>query len=90
MSKQILSTVSRFAASCISRFNILTFFLGSSYEECRAESVALHLSLDPRSVQIFGHSGEDIQHIKYISWLHMAHGGNTLRKLKGKLTLLII
>jgi len=56
-------------------YNTIFTTIGSSYEECRAESVALHLSLDPRSVQIFGHSGEDIQHIKYISWLHMAHGG---------------
>jgi len=49
--------------------------IGSAYEECRAECVALHLSLVPGVPEIFGYTGESVDHIRYINWLTMAHSG---------------
>lgn len=49
--------------------------VGSSYEECRAECVALHLCLVPGVPEIFGYSGEAVDHIIYVNWLTMAHSG---------------
>merc|ERR1719445_2617399 len=47
--------------------------LGSSYEECRAECVGLHLCLEPGVCEIFGHSGAEAEDIKYANWLSMVH-----------------
>jgi len=49
--------------------------LGSSYEECRAECVGIHLCLEPGVTEIFGHSGAAAEDIKYINWLSMIHDG---------------
>ena len=49
--------------------------LGSSYEECRAECVGIHLCLEPGVTEIFGHSGAEAKDIKYVNWLSMAHAG---------------
>jgi len=49
--------------------------LGSSYEECRAECVGLHLCLEPGVVEIFGHSGSDVPDIQYANWLSMVLAG---------------
>jgi len=49
--------------------------LGSSYEECRAECVGIHLCLEPGVVGIFGHTGAQAEDIKYVNWLSMAHAG---------------
>jgi len=49
--------------------------LGSSYEECRAECVGIHLCLEPGVCEIFGHSGAEAEDIKYVNWLSMAHAG---------------
>ena len=39
--------------------------------ECRAECVGLHLCLEAGVCEIFGHSGADIEDIKYCNWLSM-------------------
>jgi len=49
--------------------------IGSSYEECRAECAGLHLCLVPGVAQIFGLSGEEAEHSKYINWFSMALAG---------------
>merc|ERR1712012_1489748 len=49
--------------------------IGSSYEECRAECVGLHLCLEAGVCDIFGHSGADIEDIKYANWLSMVLAG---------------
>ena len=49
--------------------------LGSSYEECRAECVGLHLCLEPGVTEIFGHSGQQAEDIKYVNWLYMVWSG---------------
>lgn len=49
--------------------------LASTYEECRAECVGLYLSLLPRVLSIFGHSGQDADDIIYINWLNMVRSG---------------
>merc|ERR1719312_2333071 len=49
--------------------------LGSSYEECRAECVGLHLCMVPGVPEIFGHQGAEIQDIIYVNWLSEVHGG---------------
>ncbi|ORY02915.1 dipeptidyl-peptidase III [Basidiobolus meristosporus CBS 931.73] len=54
--------------------------IASSYEECRAESVALYLSTDKDALRVFGHT--DCSHDKgladdvmYIGWLSMVRAG---------------
>ncbi|ORX95391.1 dipeptidyl-peptidase III [Basidiobolus meristosporus CBS 931.73] len=54
--------------------------ISSSYEECRAESVALFLSTDKEALEVFGHtdSSHDVglaDDIMYIGWLSMARAG---------------
>lgn len=55
--------------------------LGSSYEECRAESVALYLSTNPEILKIFGHTGVEADNILYAMWLGMVWNG-TARALE--------
>lgn len=49
--------------------------LGSSFEECRAECVGLHLCVVPGVTEIFGHEGAEAQDIIYVNWLSMVHAG---------------
>ncbi|XP_049597946.1 dipeptidyl peptidase 3 [Syngnathus scovelli] len=49
--------------------------LASSYEECRAESVGLYLSLIKDVLSIFGHEGQDADDVVYVNWLSMVRGG---------------
>lgn len=49
--------------------------IASTYEECRAESVGLHLCLDKNILKIFGHEGSDADDIIYINWLNMVRAG---------------
>lgn len=49
--------------------------IASTYEECRAECVGLHLSLDLNILNIFGHQGSDAEDIYYINWLNMVRAG---------------
>jgi len=49
--------------------------IGSSYEECRAECVGIHLCLEPGVTEIFGHSGQVAEDIKYVNWLSMILAG---------------
>ncbi|KAL1460808.1 hypothetical protein WDU94_012751 [Cyamophila willieti] len=49
--------------------------MGSSYEECRAETVALHLSLYPDALKVFGFEGEEAETIMYVNWLTMCYAG---------------
>merc|ERR1719244_688831 len=49
--------------------------IGSSYEECRAECVGIHLCLEPGVTEIFGHSGQEAEDVKYVNWLSMVLAG---------------
>jgi len=49
--------------------------MGSSYEECRAECVGLHLCLEPGVTEIFGHEGAEAEDIKYANWVSMVLAG---------------
>lgn len=52
--------------------------IAASYEECRAESVAMFLSTDKGLLEIFGHTDsteESADDIMYIGWLQMARAG---------------
>ncbi|ODQ63243.1 dipeptidyl-peptidase III [Nadsonia fulvescens var. elongata DSM 6958] len=57
--------------------------IAASYEECRAETVAMYLCTDPELLAIFGHSPRDVnpeavdngENILYISYLQMARAG---------------
>lgn len=50
--------------------------MGSSYEECRAESVALHLGFNRDVMKIFGHTDEtEIDNLIYVAWLLMVYAG---------------
>ena len=54
-------------------------FISSAFEECKAESVALYLSLIPESLEIFFPEYKDKssvwEDIVYICWLDMIHAG---------------
>ena len=50
--------------------------MGSSYEECRAESVALHLCFNREVMRILGHTDEEeIENLIYVGWLMMIYAG---------------
>ena len=49
--------------------------IGTSYEECRAEAVAIYLSTYEKAVNIFGFHGDDAATVNYVSWLTMARRG---------------
>lgn len=50
--------------------------MGSSYEECRAESVALHLCFNRDVMKILGHTDEEeIENLIYVGWLMMIYAG---------------
>ncbi|CAK9780259.1 aflatoxin-detoxifizyme [Cutaneotrichosporon oleaginosum] len=52
--------------------------IAASYEECRAEAVAMSLSTDKSLLEIFGHtdsSAESADDIMYVGWLQMARAG---------------
>ncbi|MCL4128954.1 UNVERIFIED_CONTAM: hypothetical protein GTU68_000126 [Idotea baltica] len=56
-------------------FNTVFTDLSSSYEECRAENVALYLSLNDDILDIFGVKPEDKDDMKYVIWLDMFYAG---------------
>ena len=49
--------------------------IASSYEECRAETVGLHLCTNDRVLKVFGYEGKEAEDIAYINWLSMARSG---------------
>lgn len=49
--------------------------LGPSYEECRAESVAMSLCPDYGILEIFGFRGQEASDVMYICYLSMARAG---------------
>ena len=49
--------------------------VGSSYEECRAESCGIFLSTDAEILSIFGHEGKEADDVVYVNWLLMVRAG---------------
>ncbi|KAJ3157175.1 hypothetical protein HDU89_002587 [Geranomyces variabilis] len=47
----------------------------SSYEECRAEAVAMYLCVNKEILKIFGHEGQEAEDIIYCCYLQMARAG---------------
>ncbi|KAJ3148629.1 hypothetical protein HDU86_007383 [Geranomyces michiganensis] len=47
----------------------------ASYEECRAEAVAMFLCVDKEILKIFGHEGQEADDIVYMCFLQMARAG---------------
>ncbi|CAO3614928.1 unnamed protein product [Cunninghamella echinulata] len=56
-------------------FNTIFKSIASSYEECRAESIALTLSPEADILKIFGYEGQAAEDILYIMYLNMARAG---------------
>ena len=49
--------------------------IASSYEECRAEAVGLHLCTNEDVLRVFGHEGQEGEDVAYVNWLAMARAG---------------
>ncbi|XP_068600106.1 dipeptidyl peptidase 3-like [Brachionichthys hirsutus] len=49
--------------------------IASTYEECRAECVALHLCFKKEVLSIFGHEGQAADGVVYVTWLGMVRAG---------------
>lgn len=49
--------------------------IAASYEECRAECVAMVLGVDKELLSIFGHDGQKAEDVLYIEYLQMARAG---------------
>lgn len=49
--------------------------IAGSYEECRAECVAMYLSTDRSLLKIFGHTDEEAEDVLYTAYLQMARAG---------------
>ncbi|CAO3622551.1 unnamed protein product [Cunninghamella blakesleeana] len=56
-------------------FNTVFKSIASSYEECRAECIALTLSPEADILKIFGYEGQSADDILYIMYLNMARAG---------------
>ncbi|ORX57056.1 dipeptidyl peptidase III [Hesseltinella vesiculosa] len=56
-------------------FNSVFKNIGGSYEECRAECIALTLGPEEDILDIFGYHGQDADDIVYIMYLNMARAG---------------
>ncbi|ORZ19820.1 dipeptidyl peptidase III [Absidia repens] len=56
-------------------FNSVFGGIASSYEECRAECIALVLSPDNDILKIFGYEGQKAEDILYVMYLNMARAG---------------
>ncbi|ORZ10408.1 dipeptidyl peptidase III [Absidia repens] len=56
-------------------FNSVFGGIASSYEECRAECIALVLSPDDDILKIFGYQGQEAEDILYVMYLNMARAG---------------
>lgn len=49
--------------------------MAASYEECRAETVAMYLACEPSALKIFGHEGAEAEAVLYAAYLQMARAG---------------
>uniref|UniRef100_A0A060T491 Dipeptidyl peptidase 3 n=1 Tax=Blastobotrys adeninivorans TaxID=409370 RepID=A0A060T491_BLAAD len=49
--------------------------IAGSYEECRAETVAMYLACDRSLLKIFGHEGQEAEDVLYVAYLLMARAG---------------
>ncbi|KAI8976276.1 dipeptidyl peptidase III [Pilobolus umbonatus] len=56
-------------------FNSMFKSIASSYEECRAECIALSLSPHKDILKIFNYEGQEAEDILYIMYLNMARAG---------------
>lgn len=49
--------------------------IAASYEEARAETVAMYLACDSSLLEIFGHKGQEADDVLYAAYLQMARAG---------------
>lgn len=56
-------------------FNSLFEAVSGSYEECRAECIALTLSHHTDILEIFGYTGQEAEDVLYVMYLNMARAG---------------